>query len=70
MNEIDYLRQLCEHLQELRDFALAINDKMTLSEAGDQFTYEGGMNAVELFREKEVEIVAFKFHHERDDDEI
>lgn len=70
LKEIDYLRQLCEHLQELRDFALEISDHMRRSEAGDCFTYEGGMNAVELFRQKEAEIVSFKFHNGDDEDDL
>jgi hypothetical protein len=69
MTEIDYLRRRCELLQQLRDCALAINDKMRKSEAGDQFTYEGGMNAIELFRDLEAEIVSFDFHHGPDDEE-
>lgn len=68
MSEINYLRQLCEHLQELRDCALAINDGMRKSSAGDCFTYEGGMNDVEMFRDKEAEIVSFVFEHGPDDD--
>lgn len=63
--EIDYLRQLCEHLQELRDLALGINDHMKRSAPGDCFTYEGGMNAIEMFRDKEAEIVSFKFQHSK-----
>jgi hypothetical protein len=69
LKEIDYLRQLCEHLQELRDSGLAISDKMRRSPAGDCFTYEGGMNAVEMFRDKEAEIVSFIFHGPEDDDD-
>lgn len=61
--EIDYLRQLCEHLQELRDCALAVIDRMQRSAAGDCFTYEGGMNDVEMFRDKEAEVVSFVFHN-------
>jgi hypothetical protein len=63
LTEIDYLRQLCGHLQELRDCAQAVNSGLRLSKPGDCFTYEGGMNAVEYFRDKEAEIVAFKFHN-------
>jgi hypothetical protein len=65
LNEIDYLRQLCEHLQELRDCGNAISDGMRRSKAGDCFTYEGGMNAVEYFRDKEAEIVSFKHFHRK-----
>ncbi len=68
-NELDYLRRLSRHLQQLRDLALAVNDSMRLSESGDCFTYEGGMNAVELLRDKEAEIVSFEFSHGPDDDE-
>lgn len=65
LTEIEYLRRLCEHLQELRDCAGAVIDRMRLSKPGDCYTYEGGMNAVEYFRDKEAEIVSFKFHHRK-----
>jgi hypothetical protein len=69
MREIDYLRELCEQLQQLRDCALAISDGMRRSPGGDAFTYEGGMNAVEMFRDKEADIVSFIFQHGPEEDE-
>ena len=68
MTETQYLRRLCELLQGLRNAALAINDGMRRSKGGDCFTYEGGMNDVELFRDKEAAIVSFEFEHGPDDD--
>jgi hypothetical protein len=63
LTEIEYLRRRVELLQRLRDCALSINDGMERSKPGDCFTYEGGMNAVECFRDLEAQIVSFDYHH-------
>ncbi len=65
LSEIDYLRRLCQHLLELRIFAMAVNDRIYESPAGDCYIYEGGMNAVNRLREKEAEIVSFYHQHGR-----
>lgn len=69
LTEIQYLRRKVELLQRLRDSALAINDELRLSKAGDCFTYEGGMNDVELFRQLEARIVWFEFELGPDKDD-
>jgi hypothetical protein len=47
-------------LQALRDCALAISDRMSLSPGGDEYVYEGGTDLIDMFRNMECEMVSFE----------
>ncbi len=65
LTEVEYLRRLCYHLQRLRTCGNMISDQMRRSPAGDCYIYEGGMNAVEMYRDQERKICSFLFEHDR-----
>jgi NTP pyrophosphatase (non-canonical NTP hydrolase) len=54
------VHEMLEAYERMRIAALAVNDGLELSAAGDECVYRGSTNAVDRFRDAEAEIVGLK----------